>query len=478
MITNNMDDAAPRRPRRLPAPVAATISSLARGILLAAASMLLWAAIPATWGWAPTTVMSDSMAPNVRTGDVIVSMPLAGTDLKVGQILLVKDPDHEGRLRLHRFASTDDKGMLVLKGDANPEPDSSHVDPADVVGAGVLRIPYVGLPVVWLRDAQPLPLVAAAAVGALLFLMVKMDPTTPALFRLRSRAAVASRRPRTAPNRRPFVLVGTVGAVVGVILAGIGLTTLTSAPASAAFSAASPNPSSALSAAAAYDCLTPAAPDSPYFYYRYAETTGTSVTDTSGNARTGTLRGTTTRVAGSCVAGATPALTLDGSTGYVSTPNSVAGTNTFTIEAWFKTTTASGGRIIGFGNAQTGTSSNADRHLYMTNAGKISFGVQPTGTRTAITSPISYNDGAWHLATATLSSAGMILYIDGTQVATNSSVTAARSLTGYWRVGGDTLSGWPSAPTSNFFAGTVDGTAAYTTALTAAKVAAHYAAGR
>ena len=43
----------------------------------------------------------------------------------------------------------------------------------------------------------------------------------------------------------------------------------------------------------------------------------------------------------------------------------------FAEEAWFKTTTTSGGKIIGFGNSSTGDSSSYDRHVYMTNAGSL-----------------------------------------------------------------------------------------------------------
>ena len=47
------------------------------------------------------------------------------------------------------------------------------------------------------------------------------------------------------------------------------------------------------------------------------------------------------------------------------------GPNTFTTEAWIKTTTTSGGKIIGFGNAITGESSSYDRHVYMDNGGHL-----------------------------------------------------------------------------------------------------------
>ncbi len=47
---------------------------------------------------------------------------------------------------------------------------------------------------------------------------------------------------------------------------------------------------------------------------------------------------------------------------------------------------------------------------------------------------------------------------------------------GYWRIGGDALNSWPSAPTNAFFNGDLDEVAVYYRALTAGEVAAHYAA--
>ena len=47
------------------------------------------------------------------------------------------------------------------------------------------------------------------------------------------------------------------------------------------------------------------------------------------------------------------------------------------MEAWFKTTTTAGGKIIGFGNRSTGNSTSYDRHLYMSNTGRLYFGVNP-----------------------------------------------------------------------------------------------------
>jgi hypothetical protein len=107
----------------------------------------------------------------------------------------------------------------------------------------------------------------------------------------------------------------------------------------------------------------------------------------------------------------------------------------------------------------------------MTDSGRLSFGVYAGRTET-VTSPRSYNDGNWHHVVATLGASGMVLYVDGAPVGANPT-TVAESYDGYWRVGGDSLNGWPTRPTSSYFRGTIDEVAVYDYALNAAQVAAH-----
>lgn len=164
---------------------------------------------------------------------------------------------------------------------------------------------------------------------------------------------------------------------------------------------------------------------------------------------------------------------FNGTSQYVSTAKSFENPNNFSTSIWFKTSTTTGGLLIGFGNAQTGSSGSHDRKIYMNNAGQIYFGVY-TGSTVTINSPLSYNDNNWHLATATLSAtAGMVLYIDGVQVASNSN-TVAENFTGYWRIGYDNMSGWPSSPTSYYFRGSLDDALVYHTALNSSQAAILY----
>lgn len=156
-------------------------------------------------------------------------------------------------------------------------------------------------------------------------------------------------------------------------------------------------------------------------------------------------------------------------------PNSTQTNPTvFSVEIWFRTT-VKGGKLIGFGNLRTGVSTNDDRHLYVDSKGFLRFGVYPNAVKTVVSQgPVT--DGLWHQAVGTLSSAGMLLYLDGV-VANDPAVTTPQNYTGYWRIGYDSLGSWVNTPASFSFTGSLAWAAVYTYALTTDQVAAHYEAG-
>ena len=94
------------------------------------------------------------MMPRLHVGDVAVSRPLGSQLPPLTSVLLFDDPDHPGRLRMHRLVRVDDDGLLVTRGDANGADDSTPVPLAAVRGIGTLRVPWVALPIVWLREGR------------------------------------------------------------------------------------------------------------------------------------------------------------------------------------------------------------------------------------------------------------------------------------------------------------------------------------
>lgn len=225
----------------------------------------------------------------------------------------------------------------------------------------------------------------------------------------------------------------------------------------------------------------------PSFFWPLNDT-GSTATDASTSGFNGTYTGGTTQGVPGPLPGTT-ATSFDGNSGNVVSHNAVSGPQTFSVEIWFKTTTNTGGKIIGLGNSQSGSSSEYDRHIYMMNDGQLVFGVWNNQTET-IETPNAYNDGQWHYVVATYDATNtgqnMALYVDGHLIGTTRS-SSAQSYNGYWRIGGDNLNGWnldpwgsnsqgTKQPNSYYFNATIANVAVYRTALTAAQVTAHYAA--
>ncbi len=159
--------------------------------------------------------------------------------------------------------------------------------------------------------------------------------------------------------------------------------------------------------------------------------------------------------------------------------NAYATTTAFSEAVWFKTTSTTGGTLMGLTNTPATNSPSAwDRMMWVDDTGKIVFGVYP-GKTVEVTSTGTYNNGAWHLAVGTLGAGGMTLSVDGTKVRMNPMTTTAQAYTGYWHVGWDNEArgGWTDPPTTPYFAGTLADAAIFPTALTAAQITTLYQGG-
>ncbi|TFD72803.1 PKD domain-containing protein [Cryobacterium sp. Hb1] len=218
--------------------------------------------------------------------------------------------------------------------------------------------------------------------------------------------------------------------------------------------------------------------DSPSSYWPLGESSGTTAYDwaaaSNETAGTGVIR----NVPGALAADLGTASRFSGTTvGTAASSAFETPRGAFTLEAWVKTTTTNGGKIIGLGNSATGASTAYDRQIYMDNVGRLWFGVKPGILRTVNTTA-AYNNGQWHHIVASVGAAGMSLYVDGALAAQRTDTTSAAPVQGYWRIGGDNLSGWTSRPTSDYIEADIDEVAVYNTALGASAIARHNSIGR
>ena len=150
-------------------------------VLTTAVVLVGWAVVPG-WlpGWDASVVTSGSMAPRIRTGDVVVWNELKADEIGDGTVVVFDDG--LGSRVVHRVIGREEDGSLRTRGDANPEPDSSPVPPPMVHGAGRVLVPLVGLPRVWMVEgrwwrvlAVTVVLVAAAAASRLTW-SAEFDP--------------------------------------------------------------------------------------------------------------------------------------------------------------------------------------------------------------------------------------------------------------------------------------------------------------
>ncbi len=150
-------------------------------------------------------------------------------------------------------------------------------------------------------------------------------------------------------------------------------------------------------------------------YYKMSDATGTSLTDNSANANTGTLvNGPEWKISG-CLGGSKQALDFDGSNDYVQIPsNSSLNNNNFSVEFWLKLddTPSSWDGIIDKGRYSAG-----NEWYFLTIQGTLGcmFGVQGVNEVW-----FWLNDNNWHHISGTYDGTTMSAYVDGALMGTAS----------------------------------------------------------
>jgi signal peptidase I len=151
--------------------------TVATALVTVNVGLALWSVLPRAAGWQPSVVMTGSMEPRLNPGDVVLSAPASALTVHPGEIILVTNPAMPSHQLMHRFLHYTPSGDLITKGDANLHPDSTPVPPRLVHGLPRLRLPYVGLGVLWLRDREWRQLSITALIILALFGLLNSGPT-------------------------------------------------------------------------------------------------------------------------------------------------------------------------------------------------------------------------------------------------------------------------------------------------------------
>lgn len=137
------------------------VSGLAHIALAAVLWALVWATIPRLFGWQPTVITGGSMQPTIALGDIVVTRPVDVKGLVPGAVVTFEDPTGPGRLITHRIVEVTGSGVIRTRGDNNPSNDTQLVSPSAVQGRAVVRIPYLGRPLIWMQQHEYVLVLAA-----------------------------------------------------------------------------------------------------------------------------------------------------------------------------------------------------------------------------------------------------------------------------------------------------------------------------
>lgn len=137
-----------------------------------------------------------------------------------------------------------------------------------------------------------------------------------------------------------------------------------------------------------------------------------------------------------------------------------------TLSIWFRTTTDSGGLLLGLNKWQPNadTTYERDRHLWMDDSGLVHFGIaMPTGKASPsiekhiLSTTFACNDGEWHRAVGMVGPAGLTFWMDGKRVGNDPVAVKAQNYIGYWRMGFSSKMGdWPHPFSARYFKGDLD----------------------
>ncbi|NLT10133.1 MAG: signal peptidase I [Ruminococcus sp.] len=104
--------------------------------------------VPKLGGFCPLIVLTESMDPVIKSGDLIIVKQIDGKDVSVGDIIAFYDPDGNGKSILtHRVTSIEENNGILsfrTKGDANNTEDKKSVPEDKLVGRYKKRIPKAG----------------------------------------------------------------------------------------------------------------------------------------------------------------------------------------------------------------------------------------------------------------------------------------------------------------------------------------------
>jgi len=114
---------------------------------LVAAVVLAVLVVPRVMGAVPLTVLTGSMVPTHRPGDIVIVQPIPAEELAIGDVVTFQPVSGDPRLTTHRIVNiekdNDTVATVTTRGDAN-NVDDAPILPEQIQGRVIYAVPKVG----------------------------------------------------------------------------------------------------------------------------------------------------------------------------------------------------------------------------------------------------------------------------------------------------------------------------------------------
>lgn len=108
-----------------------------------AAIIIIWFSL-GVFSFSPRVILTGSMQPGIKIGDVVIIHKINGKDAKLGDIIMFPMGEMKVTHRVIAVKEVDQKKYFTTKGDANPDPERDPIPEKNVKGKVVMVIPKLG----------------------------------------------------------------------------------------------------------------------------------------------------------------------------------------------------------------------------------------------------------------------------------------------------------------------------------------------
>ncbi len=150
------------------------IYSIVVAFIVLVALLLIVSVLPITGNYKVMTVISGSMAPEIKMGSVVIVKPVA--DYKIGDVITFGPYSKTKAPTSHRIYDIKIEGgnpVYITKGDVNNAPDAREIKKSDILGRVLLSVPFVGYAVDFAKKPMGFALIIAIPAALIIFDEVK-----------------------------------------------------------------------------------------------------------------------------------------------------------------------------------------------------------------------------------------------------------------------------------------------------------------